>query len=563
MQRIIEIIEYLFQFQKEFFYSLFQFGIAVVVFVILYFFREKFSGFKTSKIINLKTKQWKLLSLLILLVAVFSGLLFAIKMPVLGDEAVHVLSSYGVIEGLIPYKDFVLTNPPLNLYAYGIFFKITSFSILAARILSFLFFLLSLYFIYKIFVFYFEEAYIPLAIFLFLVILHPSDFSQFFYIGTKESFAFFVILLSFFFLKNNTQKSLFLSGVFAALAFFTKLTFLVLLPVGFLAILITNYKKERLFKKEISFFLGFFTIMIPTLIFFFPYRQQVLHNLVIGLWPQVYQRQIVLDPIISSRLELTGLSIVGWVLRHYIIFFVWIFLLVRFFIEFKKREMISNIPIIIIWSIIFIITFGISSLLFLPTALNRFLIIMNMFLCFSIAFLIIYFLKKSQLIVEIKKMSLIFIFLILIFAVTNPKQLTTYTLLDNSVINQYQEGTKLGDAIKSVPGFEQKQIVFLGAFSNLLAQGSIPAKKLHPTAYMSIKFWDVPLHKSLSLEDANYYHYMTEKVLKDITEKRDNFIIVLEIPNQFESELKNLVEKAYLYQKTIGVGNKLYKIYYQ
>lgn len=563
MERIVEIIKYLFQFQREFFYSLFQFGIAVIVFGVFYIFRKKLSDFKILKIINLKTKQWKFLSVLILLAVASFGLLFAIKMPLLGDEAVYASLSYATGEGLIPYRDFASHIPPFLLYVYGLFFKITDVSILAARILSFIFFLLSLHLIYRIFSFYSKKAYIPTVIFLLLVLLHPSDFSQFFYIGTKEAFAFFIILLSIFFAKNNTEKSLFLSGIFTGLAFLTKQTFLVLLPVYFLMILITNYKKEGLFKKELLFFLGFFIIIIPVLLFFFPYSQQALHNLFISQWKQAYFLQITQFSLLSNRFEQTFLSMVGWFIRHYVAVFIWVFLFVKFFLEFRKKEKISNMPVIILWPIIFIFTFGISSLLFIPASLNRYLIMMNMFLYFSLASLVFYFLKESQWKIEIKRMSLIFIFLMLIFATTNPKQIFSYFPLDNSVMTQYRGGANLGTLIKSLPGYEEKQIVFLGGFQHLLAQGRIPAKKIYPASYWGMKFWKVPFHKNLSLNEAKYYHYMTEKVFWDIIEKKENYIIALEFPSQLESEYKDLIEKSFSGQKTINVGNKLYKIYYQ
>lgn len=213
MEKIIKIIEYIFQFQREYFFSLLQLGIFLIVFGVFYFLRKKFLDFKIPKIINLKARKWKIFSFLILLAAVSLGFLFAIKMPILGDEAVLTIPSYAVGQGLIMYKDFASHSVPLLFYVYGLFFKITGVSILAAQVLSFIFFLLGLYVIYKIFASYFKKAYLPLAIFLFLVLLHPSDFSQFFYIGTKRSIRFFYHPSFFIFLeKQCAQNHIFVGG---------------------------------------------------------------------------------------------------------------------------------------------------------------------------------------------------------------------------------------------------------------------------------------------------------------------------------------------------------------
>jgi hypothetical protein len=560
MQKIIEIIEYVFQFQKEFFYSLVQFGIAVIVFGAFYFFRKKLSDTKIFKIIDFKTKQFKFLFVLILSINVLSGLLFALKMPVLGDEAVLAFSSYGVEQGLMIYRDFAAHSTPLVFYVYGLFFKATGVSILSARILSFLFFLLGLYVIYRIFASYFERAYIPLAIFLSLTLLHPSDFSQFFYIGTKEAFAFFVILLSFFFLKNNIPKFLFLSGVFAGLAVFAKLTFLALLPVCFLVILITNFKKEGPFKREALFLLGFFAIIIPALLFFLSQSRQLFDSLIIAPSTSSYARQVTQFSVISNQIELVVFSASGWFLRHYSVFFLWIFLGYKFFSEFRKKGEIFSIPYTILFPTLFILIFGASSALLIPATLNRHLIIVDMLIYFSVAFFAAYFLMKSQWNIKIKKMSFILAFLTLIFTVTNPKQIASYSLLDNSVITQYREGSKLGDLIKSIPEYSKKRVVFLGSFPHLLAQGDIPARKIHPTAFMALKVWDLPLPESLSLNKADYY--MNEKTLRKIFEKKENYIMVLEFPSLNESEYKDLVAESFLNQKTIGIGDRMYKIYY-
>lgn len=575
------MIDFIFQSQKEYLFTLIQMSAVLLVFAILYCFRKHPFALK---IVNIKISRYKLLYLLIVLAAVFTGLLFAIKMPILGDEAVYALSSYGAADGLIPYKDFAFHAPPLLLYVYGLFFKIIGTSILAARILSFLFFLSSLYLIYRIFAFYFKKAFIPLAVFLLLVLLHPADFSQFFYIGTKEVFAFFIILLSLFFLKNNMKKSLFLSGVFAGLAFMTKQTFFVLLPVAFLVILITNYKKEGLFKKEISFFLGVFGTIIPFVLFFLPYSRQILHNTLTGLWESAYFIEVTLFPIVSNLFELKLLTIAGWTLRHYVIFSTWIFLLIKFFLTFRKnkpaamlpaarerwaiapqlREKISNIPSVISFPILFIFIYGISSLLFVPTSLYRHLIIMNIFLYFSVASLAAYFLEKYQHNIKIKRIYLVAVFLALILIGTNPKQISYYSLLNNQVLNQYRDGAALASFIKLLPEYENRQVFFLGSSQHLLAQGGIPAKKIYPATYLAKQFGVAPF-ENLSLSEAQYYHYLTKKVFEDIIKRKKEFIVVLELFFEEESDFSVMSGQSFSNQKTMklkSMSRKIYKIYY-
>jgi len=130
-----------------------------------------------------------------------------------GDENVYLYMGKLVSEGKIPYKDFFLAHPPLQILIIAAVFKIVGFNIFISNLMPLLFTLLSAFFLFKIVKEKFNEikalAAVALFLFSFSTLSLATDF-----VGINLTAMFAVIGFYCLFNKNNYIKS----GIFFGLA---------------------------------------------------------------------------------------------------------------------------------------------------------------------------------------------------------------------------------------------------------------------------------------------------------------------------------------------------------
>lgn len=170
---------------------------------------------------------------------------------------VMILYPWLMDKGFLLYRDIITPYPPLFSWCLFFFFKITGFSLLSLKILTWLFILLvDLSVFYFSLKFWKKEAIAFLSLGFFILWQPFLDGNGLWLdLGTTP----FLLLSSYFlwqYLLKNSFRKLFLSGVFLALSFFIKQT---AIWFYFLVLLIIILKKNHLrkFTKE------FFTFTLP------------------------------------------------------------------------------------------------------------------------------------------------------------------------------------------------------------------------------------------------------------------------------------------------------------
>ena len=164
------------------------------------------------------------------------------------DENTYFYMGKLVAEGNLPYKDFFLSHPPLQIFILALIFKIFGFNFIVLKLLPTLFTITSAFFIFLM-MRKFNDISALVATILFLFSYDCLRFSSY-NIGVNLALMFLVIGFYLFFNK----KYFFFSGIFFGLAGLTR--FISLIP--FLVILFfLFFKNKKLFLK----FLGGFSLI--------------------------------------------------------------------------------------------------------------------------------------------------------------------------------------------------------------------------------------------------------------------------------------------------------------
>ena len=180
-----------------------------------------------------------------------------------GDENVYLYMEKLISEGKIPYKDFFLAHPPLQILIIAAVFKIVGFNIFISNLMPLLFTLLSAFFLFKIVKEKFNEikalAAVALFLFSFSTLSLATDF-----VGINLTAMFAVIGFYCLFNKNNYIKS----GIFFGLASITRLYSLV--PIFVILIVLFLRNKKGFYKFLLSFSSIFVTTNLILLLLFGP-----------------------------------------------------------------------------------------------------------------------------------------------------------------------------------------------------------------------------------------------------------------------------------------------------
>ncbi len=172
------------------------------------------------------------------------------------DENTYFYMGKLVAEGNLPYRDFFLSHPPLQVFFIGLIFKIFGFNFAILKLLPTLFIIIAAFFIFLI-MRKFNGIYAILSVLFFLFSYDSLRFSTY---NMGVNLALMFLIIGFFFFFN--KKNYFFSGLFFGLGGLTRQIALIPFAVILIFLLIKN---RKLFFK---FLLGFsITFILPNLIF--------------------------------------------------------------------------------------------------------------------------------------------------------------------------------------------------------------------------------------------------------------------------------------------------------
>ncbi len=251
--------------------------------------------------------------------------------PLLSDENNYFYLGKLISEGKTPYKDFFFAHPPLQIYLFGILFKLAGFNYFLLKSVATLFTLLSAYLIYELTKKYGTKESI-LAVFLFLFT------TTVFYSGSINygiNIAATLVLLSYYLLTEKRKP--FLAGMGLALA---ALTVNHVLPIaaGFLIFLLLKNRSSLQ-----SFLSGFLTLILP------------LYLLLQGITQGEFIRQVFFYHV--TKPPIAPISKIAFITDTVISDFLVIlpFLLVLFFLIAKRKALTLPLITIIIYTLFTII----------------------------------------------------------------------------------------------------------------------------------------------------------------------------------------------------------------
>lgn len=163
---------------------------------------------------------------------------------------------YLMIQGWLPYLDIGIAHNPLLLVVLSIFYKLFGLGILQLQIFTWILLIINAYLVYFIAKKFWSTnlAYGSSVLYLLLAIIYEGNGLWFDVALTPFA------ILAFYFLRS---KNYFWSGIFFALGFLTKQTFIYFAaPIAIVLFLENRFK----FSRYISFLIGMASIFIPFLI---------------------------------------------------------------------------------------------------------------------------------------------------------------------------------------------------------------------------------------------------------------------------------------------------------
>jgi len=258
-----------------------------------------------------------------------------------GDEHTYFYMGKLITKGILPYKDFFLSRPPLQVYLISVIYKIFGFNLFMLKLVPLLSIIFSAFFIFKIMKKYSNiSAIIAVLLFLFS---HRVMFEATYFLGVNLTTMFTVI--GFYFLMS--RKRYLLSGLFFGIAGITGLYSLVPTLVIFVVLLL---KKK---KKILKFLAGF------SIIFF-------LTNIIFILWHgAAYLHSVYLWHLFKPRIKGIAVNMfVDYFLKN--IFLVLAALLFLFVKDKKKMMMVAFISIFYAIFLVLIRSFNFYFVLLAP-----------------------------------------------------------------------------------------------------------------------------------------------------------------------------------------------------
>ncbi len=272
-----------------------------------------------------------------------------------GDEHTYFYMGKLIAEGNVPYKDFFVSRPPLQIYLISVIYKIFGFNLIALKLVPLLAIIISSFFIFKIMK-RFSNISALTAVLLFLF-SHRVMLESTYFLGVNLTTMFTVIGL--YFLMN--RKKYLLSGLLFGLAGITGLYSLVPAAVVLIVLLIKN--RKNFFK----FLAGF------SLIF-------VLVNLIFIIWNGLdYIHSVYLWHFFKPKIK-------GVAANMFIDYFVKnIFLVLSallFFFPIKDKKKVSLAALISVFYLLFL--FVIRSFNFYFVLLAPFLAILGGYCIFEL-----------------------------------------------------------------------------------------------------------------------------------------------------------------------------------
>jgi len=277
----------------------------------------------------MKKKNIIYYSILFVIIIVYLGIKSTNLEYSFSDENTYFYMGKLVADGNLPYKDFFLSHPPLQIFFLALVFKIFGFNFVLLKLLPTLFTVITVFFIFLIMK-KFNGVYSILSIILFFFSYDCLRFSTY-NMGVNLALMFLIIGFYLFFIKKN----FFFSGILFGLAGLTR--FIALIP--FLVILIFLLIKNR--KLFLKFLAGFSVIFI-------------LINLILIL---AFGNKYILDVFKYHFLKPKTAGE-----RKFAIFYrmiklnILLFLPTLFFFVDKKRKQISMVALISVIYLLFLIS---------------------------------------------------------------------------------------------------------------------------------------------------------------------------------------------------------------
>ena len=172
------------------------------------------------------------------------------------DENTYFYMGKLVSEGLVPYKDFFSSHPPLQVYLFALLFKVFGFSFIVLKLVPLVCTIVSGFFVYKM---VWEKIGVREAVIALILFLFSYDSMRFSGYAVGVNLTTMFAVMGIYFLLN---KKYVLSGVFQGVAGITGLYSLIL-PLVILAVLFFKNKKSFL-----RFLIGFGVVFFVTNLIF-------------------------------------------------------------------------------------------------------------------------------------------------------------------------------------------------------------------------------------------------------------------------------------------------------
>ena len=153
------------------------------------------------------------------------------------DENTYFYMGKLVSEGLVPYKDFFSSHPPLQVYLFALLFKVFGFSFIVLKLVPLVCTIVSGFFVYKM---VWEKIGVREAVIALILFLFSYDSMRFSGYAVGVNLTTMFAVMGIYFLLN---KKYVLSGVFQGVAGITGLYSLIL-PLVILAVLFFKNKKS-------------------------------------------------------------------------------------------------------------------------------------------------------------------------------------------------------------------------------------------------------------------------------------------------------------------------------
>ncbi len=199
----------------------------------------------------------------------------SLSLPFNRDEGTYAYIGWTMLKkGVVPYRDVFDHKPPLTYLVYGVISSLFGYSFLPLRVFSLIYFLASVFVLFRLFERYFgkKTAFITGLLFSFygnsfLLEGQGMNTEHLLTLPLLVSFWFFLEALR----KNDPRRALFLSGLLAGIAILFKQVVLTTIGAFLVIILFMANKKslrKRVSNQVVPFLLGVILPIAPFVIYF-------------------------------------------------------------------------------------------------------------------------------------------------------------------------------------------------------------------------------------------------------------------------------------------------------